>query len=123
MQYLLLVIKKGGEIMLISTTSLLEGKKIKEYRGVVFGEAITGIHLVKDFTASFTDALGGRVEEYEEEVVNARADAINEMINKAEKIGADALVGVKVDIEPVSGHDQPISMIIVTVSGTAVVLE
>ena len=73
--------------MLITTTSSLEGKVIKEYRGVVFGEVISGIHFINDLTASITNFVGGRSEEYEQELVNARADAINEMIEKAEKIG------------------------------------
>ena len=68
--------------MLITTTSSLEGKVIKEYRGVVFGEVISGIHFINDFTASITNFVGGRSEEYEQELVNARADAINEMIEK-----------------------------------------
>ena len=85
--------------MVISTTSSLDGKKIKEYRGVVFGEVICGINFIKDFTASITNFTGGRAEEYEEELVNSRADAINEMIERAKKIGANALIGVKIDIE------------------------
>ncbi|MBR6690295.1 MAG: heavy metal-binding domain-containing protein [Bacilli bacterium] len=110
--------------MIISTTPTLEGKTIKEYRGVVFGEVISGIHFMKDFTANFTDMLGGRAEEYEEELVNARADAINEMIERAKKIGANALVGVKTDVEIASGDERrTISMLMITVSGTAVVVE
>ena len=106
--------------MLLSTTASLEGKTIKEYRGVVFGEAISGIDFVKDFAASIANSLGGRVEEYEEELVNARADAINEMISRAKKIGANALIGIKVDVESIGENS---SMILVSVSGTAVVVE
>lgn len=110
--------------MTISTTSSLEGKKIKEYRGIVFGEAISGIHFVKDFTAGITNIVGGRAEEYEQELVNARADAINEMIERAKKIGANALVGVKIDVEAVGSSERSvISMVIVHASGTAVVVE
>lgn len=110
--------------MIISTTSFLEGKTIKEYRGIVFGEVISGIHFMKDFTASITNFVGGRASEYEEELVNARADAINEMVEKAKKIGANALVGVNVNIEPIGNGDGSLmSMIIVHVSGTAVVVE
>lgn len=106
--------------MLISTTSLLEGKTIKEYRGVVFGEAISGIDFLKDFTANIANRLGGRVEEYEQEIVDARADAINEMMARAKKIGANALVGVTIDVETIGENG---SMIMVTASGTAVVVE
>ncbi|HCC04132.1 MAG TPA: hypothetical protein DEP51_04675, partial [Clostridiales bacterium] len=76
--------------MLISTTSTISGKNIKEYRGIVFGEVINGVNFIKDFTAGITNILGGRAEEYEHELINTRADAINEMIERAEKIGANA---------------------------------
>ena len=106
--------------MIISTTSVLDGKKIKEYRGVVFGEAISGIHFYKDFAASIANSFGGRVHEYEEEIANARAYAINEMIDRAKKVGANALIGVSVDVEVLGDKD---SMMMVTSSGTAVVVE
>lgn len=110
--------------MIITTTSNLEGKNIKEYRGVVFGEVISGIHFIKDFTASITNFVGGRAEEYEEELVNARAEAIKEMMERAKKIGANALIGVKVDVETVgSNENAAMSMLMVHVSGTAVVVE
>lgn len=104
--------------MLISTTPSLEGKTIKEYRGVIFGEVISGIHYMKDLTASITNMVGGRAEEYEQELVDARAEAISEMMGRAQKIGANAIVGVKIDIETING-----SMLMVTASGTAVVVE
>lgn len=109
--------------MLLSTTSTLENKKITEYRGIVFGEVISGIDFVKDFTASITNFTGGRASEYEEELVLARADALNEMIERAQKIGANALVGVKVDVESITVGEQGQVMIMVVASGTAVVVE
>ncbi len=108
--------------MIISTTSTLEGKTIKEYRGIVFGEAISGINVMSDFTANITNFVGGRVEEYEEELVNARADAISEMSERAKKIGANALVGVKIDTETIGGGEHG-AMLMVVASGTAVVVE
>ena len=66
--------------MLLVTTPVIEGKTIQEYRGVVFGEVVNGINFVKDFTASFSNIFGGRATEYEQELVNSRADTINEMI-------------------------------------------
>ena len=86
--------------MLISTTSTIEGKKIKEYRGIVFGEVINGVDFIKDFTASITNVIGGRAATYEEELINTRADAIKEMMERAEKIGANAVIGVNIDYEP-----------------------
>lgn len=106
--------------MLITTTSSIEGRTIKEYRGVVFGEIINGVNFIKDFTAGITNFMGGRAEEYEEELINTRADAINEMIKRAEKIGANAIIGVKIDYEPMGEAG---SMLMVVASGTAVVID
>ena len=103
--------------MIISTTSSLEGKTIKEYRGVIFGEVINGVNYMKDYSASFTNIIGGRASGYEQELIDTRADAITEMIKKAEKIGANAIVGVHIDYETLS------SMLMVIASGTAVVIE
>lgn len=109
--------------MLLSTTSVLEGKTIKEYRGIVFGEVISGIDFVKDFTASITNFTGGRASEYEEELVTARADAVAEMIERAKKIGANGLVGVNVDIESITVGEQGQVMLMVNATGTAVIVE
>ena len=106
--------------MLISTTSSIEEKQIKEYRGVVFGEVINGVHFMRDFTANITNIIGGRATEYEQELIDTRAEAINEMIKRAEKIGANAIIGVKVDYETIG---QSSSMLMVIASGTAVVIE
>ena len=109
--------------MLISTTPNVEGRKIKEYRGVVFGEVINGIDFTKDFMARITNVMGGRSEEYEQEIIDARADALTEMSQRAEKIGANAIICVKVDYEPMSIGERSAGMLMVTASGTAVVLE
>ncbi len=109
--------------MILSTTNYLEGKTVKEYRGVVFGEAIIGIDFMKDFTASITNFVGGRAEEYEQELVNARADAVNEMIMRAKKIGANCLLGVKIDIDSISIGERNGLMLMVSASGTAAVME
>ena len=112
-----------NNFMLLSTTSSLEGKTIKEYRGIVFGEVISGINFVKDFTASLTNFIGGRSSEYEEELIIARANAINEMIERAEKIGANGLVGVKVDFESITSGEKGQVMIMVVATGTAVIID
>ena len=106
--------------MLILTTSTIEGKQIKEYRGVVFGEVINGVNFIRDFTAGISNVLGGRATEYEEELVDTRAEALSEMIKRAEKIGANAIIGVKVDYETIGENG---SMLMVVASGTAVVTE
>lgn len=107
--------------MIISTTSTLDGKNIKEYRGIVFGQAISGIDFYKDFGADIANVFGGRVAEYEQEIVDARADAINEMVDRAKKVGANALIGVSIDVEPIGGEESGY-MLMVTASGTAVVV-
>ena len=109
--------------MLLSTTPTIEGRNIKEYRGVVFGEVINGIDFTKDLIASITNFTGGRSEEYEQELIDARADALTEMSVRAEKVGANAIIGIKVDYEPMAIGERSAGMLMVVASGTAVVLE
>lgn len=108
--------------MLLSTTSKLEGKKIKEYCGIIFGDVVSGINFVKDFSISLTNYIGGGSNEYEEEVINARAQAIKEMMDNATKIGANGIIGIKIDVENIT-IDKNQVMLIVTASGTAVIFE
>lgn len=103
--------------MIITTTPSIEGKTITEYKGIVFGEVITGINFIKDFAAGLTNFFGGRSSSYEEEMIQARENAMREMENRAAAMGADAVVGVDIDYE-VLGADN--GMIMVTASGTAV---
>ena len=110
--------KKKGEI--ITTTPSIEGRRIVDYRGIVFGEVVSGVDFVRDLAASFTNFFGGRSGGYEEELVTARQNALNEMAQRAASAGANAVVGVDVDYE-VLGADG--NMLMVTVSGTAVVVE
>lgn len=105
-------------MVIITTTPSIEGREIVEYKGIVFGEVVTGVNFIKDIGAGLRNFFGGRSQGYEEELMRAREEAINEMYNRAEKIGANAVVGVDVDYE-VLGVDN--GMFMVTVSGTAVV--
>lgn len=105
--------------MLVTTTPTIEGHEIIEYKGIVFGEVVSGMNFVKDFFSGITDVIGGRSGSYESEFQDARDEAIEEMIKRASKMGADAIVGVDVDYE-VLGKEN--GMIIVSVSGTAVKL-
>ncbi|MBR4793187.1 MAG: heavy metal-binding domain-containing protein [Bacteroidaceae bacterium] len=106
--------------MIMSTTPTLEGRRIAEYRGVVFGEVITGVNFIKDFAASIRDFVGGRSTTYEDELITARDQAMRELENRALKVGADAVVGIDIDYEVLG---QSGSMLMVTASGTAVKLE
>lgn len=109
--------------MLLSTTNSIDGCNISEYRGVVFGEVVSGIDFIRDFSARITNFTGGRSKGYEQELIDARAHALTEMSTRAEKIGANAVVGVKVDYESIPVGQNGNSMMIVVASGTAVVLE
>ncbi|MDY5251814.1 MAG: putative heavy metal-binding protein [Erysipelotrichaceae bacterium] len=106
--------------MIITTTNNVEDKKVKSYLGIVFGEVISGVNMFKDIGASFRNLIGGRSQGYEDELVEARQAAIREMEQRAQELGANAIVGVDVDYE-VLGADN--GMLMVTVSGTAVIVE
>ena len=106
--------------MIVTTTPSVEGRRITEYKGVVFGEVIAGVNFVKDFVAGLSNFFGGRSGTYEEELINARQQALAEMEQRAAQLGADAVVGVDIDYE-VLGADN--GMLLVTASGTAVRLD
>ena len=106
--------------MIVTTPPSVEGRRITEYKGVVFGEVIAGVNFVKDFVAGLSNFFGGRSGTYEEELINARQQALAEMEQRAAQLGADAVVGVDIDYE-VLGADN--GMLMVTASGTAVRLD
>lgn len=106
--------------MIITTTPQIEGKQIKEYKGIVFGEVVNGVDFIKDFAAGITNFLGGRSGSYEGELIEARENAIKEMQSRASSLGANAVVGVDIDYEVLG---QGGNMLMVTASGTAVVAE
>ncbi len=106
--------------MIATTTNSVEGKRILEYYGVVFGEVISGVNFVKDFAASISDFFGGRSGTYEDELSNARETALRELASRAQALGANAVVGVDMDYEVLGSSN---SMLMVTASGTAVYVE
>ncbi|MBQ6696272.1 MAG: putative heavy metal-binding protein [Lachnospiraceae bacterium] len=106
--------------MIITTTPSVEGHNIVEYKGIAFGEVISGVNVVRDFAAGISNFFGGRSGAYEEELVNARNQAMQEMHQRAAQMGANAIVGVDIDYE-VLGADN--GMLMVTASGTAVVVQ
>lgn len=111
-------IAKEDAEMLLTTTQNVEGKTISHYLGVVSGEAIMGANIVRDLFASITDIVGGRSGAYEEKLAQARKIALDEMGTQAAKLGANAVVGVDLDYEVIRE-----GMLMVTASGTAVVLQ
>lgn len=106
--------------MIVTTTPSVEGKKIVDYKGIVFGEVISGVNFLRDFAASLTNIFGGRSGSYEKKLMEARQEAIRELKTRASELGANAVVGVDIDYE-VLGADN--GMLMVTASGTAVVVE
>lgn len=106
--------------MLVTTTSTLQGKQISRYLGIVSGETIIGANMVRDFFASIRDVVGGRSGSYEEVLRQAKETALREMQQQAAAMGANAVIGVDLDFETVGSSG---SMLMVTASGTAVVVE
>ena len=106
--------------MIYTTTPIIEGRPIKEYLGVVFGEVVAGVHLLKDLSACVNNCLGGRSSALEDELIKARSWAMAELRERAEDLGADAVVGICVACQGVGTKS---GMLLITVSGTAVKLE
>jgi len=105
--------------MILTTTPSVEGRTIAEYKGVVFGEVVSGVDFIRDFKASIRNIIGGRSGSYEDELVKARNQAMEEMSSRAYQLGADAVIGIDIDYE-VLGEGG--GMLMVTASGTAVKL-
>lgn len=105
--------------MILSTTPTIEGRSISEYKGVVVGEAILGANIFRDLFAGIRDIVGGRSGAYEKELAKAREIAFAELKDRAESMGANAIVGIDLDYEVIGKEG---SMLMVSVSGTAVVL-
>lgn len=103
--------------MIITTTPSVEGKQIDAYLGIVFGEVISGVDFIKDFAAGLSNFFGGRSGTYEEELINAREQALDELQRRAAALGANAVVGVDIDYEVLGSNN---GMLMVTASGTAV---
>lgn len=103
--------------MIVTTTNNIDGRQIQDYLGLVFGEVVTGVDFVRDIGAGFRDFFGGRSKSYESELIEAREAAISEMKLRAGDLGADAVVGCKVDYEILGASN---GMLMVTISGTAV---
>ena len=106
--------------MITTTTPSIEGKRIQEYKGIVFGEVVAGVDVIKDFTAGISNFFGGRSSTYEGELIQARQNALREMEERAREIGANAVVGVDIDYEVLGSNN---GMLMVTASGRAVVTD
>lgn len=105
--------------MIITTTQDVPGMEIVEYKGLATGEVVAGINFIKDIGAGLRNFFGGRSQGYEDEIIQARLQALKELEERAEAMGANAVVGVKIDFD---GLGTTGSMLLVTVTGTAVVV-
>ena len=103
--------------MIVTTTSTVEGQSVREYRGIVTGEAILGANVFRDIFAGITDIIGGRSGAYEKSLGEARETALTEMQDRAAAMGANGVIGVDLDYEVIN------NMLMVSASGTAVVLK
>ena len=106
--------------MIVTTTNNIEGRKVIRYIGIVTGEAIIGANIVKDFFAGIRDIVGGRSGSYEEGLREAKDIALREMQEQAASLGANAILAVDLDYETLGSNS---SMLMVSSSGTAVVIE
>lgn len=105
--------------MILTTTPQIEGYQIREYKGVVTGETIIGANVFKDFLAGIRDIVGGRSASYEKVLRQAKDSSLQEMMQRAQEMGANAIVGIDIDYETIGGSG---SMLMVATSGTAVVI-
>ena len=102
--------------MIIATTNYVPGMEVVEYKGLATG----GINVIKDIGAGIRNLFGGRVKGYEDEIIQARAEALKELEARAAEMGANAVIGVRVDFDALGGDGN--NMLLVTVTGTAVVV-
>jgi uncharacterized protein YbjQ (UPF0145 family) len=105
--------------MILSTTPQIEGHTIREYKGVVTGETIIGANFMKDLFAGIRDIVGGRSASYEKVLRKAKDTSMDEMVERAQELGANAIVGIDIDYETIGETN---SMLMVATSGTAVVV-
>ena len=105
--------------MILSTTPQIDGCPIREYKGVVTGETIIGANFLKDIFAGIRDIVGGRSASYEKVLREAKETSMQEMMQRAHEMGANAIVGIDIDYETIGEGN---SMLMVATSGTAVVI-
>ena len=108
--------------LLVTTTNTFEGRRIVAYKGLVGGDAILGANMFRDFFAGIRDIIGGRSGSYEKVLRKAKTEALYDMMEQARELGANAVVGVDLDYETIQVEDGG-SMLMVSASGTAVVIE
>ena len=106
--------------MIITTTNNVPGMEVVEYKGLATGEVVAGINFIKDIGAGLRNFFGGRSQGYEDEIIQARAEALKELEARAAAMGANAVIGVRIDFDALGSNGN--NMLLVTVTGTAVVV-
>ena len=106
--------------MIITTTNNVPGMEIAEYKGFATGEVVAGINFIKDLGAGIRNLFGGRVQGYEDEIIQARAEVLKELEARAAEMGANAVIGVRIDFDGLGSDGN--NMLLVTATGTAVVV-
>ena len=105
--------------MIVTTTAMIEGKPVRDYKGIVTGEVIVGANIFRDLFAGIRDIVGGRSGSYEDVLARARKQALEEMQAEAQRVGGNAVIGVDIDYEVLGKAG---SMLMVSCSGTAVIV-
>ncbi len=103
--------------MIVTTSDSIEGREVDDYLGLVAGEAVLGANIFRDFFANIRDIVGGRSGSYQKVLRDGRNLALEDMIEEARGLGADAIIGVDLDYESVG---QSGGMLMVSINGTAV---
>ena len=106
--------------MIIATTNYVPGMEVVEYKGLATGEVVAGINFIKDLGAGLRNFFGGRSQGYEDEIIQARAEALKELEARAAAMEANAVIGVRIDFDALGSNGN--NMLLVTVTGTAVVV-
>lgn len=112
-----LIVRSGDSTMIMTTTTIVEGRPVSSYLGIVTSEIILGANVVRDFFASITDIVGGRSGAYESKLQEGREEALRELENKARRMGAEAVIGIDLDFETLRD-----GMMMIVATGTAVKL-
>ncbi|MFP4135015.1 MAG: YbjQ family protein [Halothece sp.] len=107
--------------MLTTTTDTLQGETIEEYLDIVTAEVVYGSNALRDFFAGFRDFFGGRTGSYEKLFTKGQKQAVEELTKRAQKLGADAVIGIKVDTGTIN-VDEEGALLVITATGTAVKL-
>ena len=107
--------------MILSTTDTLQGITINEYLGVVTAEVVYGSNALRDFFAGIRDIIGGRTGAYERVFEKGQKDAMDELSKRAQRLGADAVIGIEIDTGTINIDESGV-LLLITATGTAVKL-